>query len=60
MKWLRGIDSALAASSGLDIKTLQAIAGHADVQMALGRYAHKREEKVMEAGALIRGVFSAL
>lgn len=50
----------LAASSGLDIKTLQAIAGHADVQMTLGRYAHKREEKVMEAGALISGVFSAL
>ena len=50
----------LAASSGLDMKALQAIAVHADVQMTLGRYAHKREEEVMEAGALISDVFSVL
>lgn len=50
----------LAVSSGIDVKTLQAIAGHADVQMTLGRYSHKREEKVIEAGELIGRVFSAL
>lgn len=50
----------IAASSGLDIKTLQSIAGHADIQMTMNCYVHKREEKVMEAGDLIAGSFTAL
>ena len=50
----------IAASSGLDIKTLQAIAGHADIQMTMNCYVHKREEKIIEANDLISGSFTAL
>ena len=50
----------LAASSGMDIKTLQGIAGHSDVRMTIERYAHVRVEKVKEAGAQIEAVFEAL
>jgi len=50
----------MAASSGIDVKTLQSIAGHADIKMTMERYAHKREEKVIEAGSLISGVFEAI
>ena len=49
----------MAASSGIDVKTLQAIAGHADIKMTMDRYAHKREEKVIEAGQMIGSVFRA-
>ena len=50
----------LAASSGIDVKTLQSIAGHSDIKMTMDRYAHKREEKIIEAGMRIGGVFSSL
>ena len=50
----------ISASSGLDIKTLQAIAGHADIQMTMNCYVHKREEKIIEANDLISGSFTAL
>ena len=50
----------IAASSGLDIKTLQAIAGHADIKMTMNCYVHKREEKIIEANDLIAGSFTAL
>ena len=50
----------IAASSGLDIKTLQAIAGHADIQMTMNCYVHKIEEKIIEANDLIAGSFTAL
>ena len=50
----------IAASSGLDIKTLQAIAGHADIKMTMNCYVHKREEKIIEANDLISGSFTAL
>jgi len=50
----------LAASSGIDVKTLQSIAGHSDIKMTMDRYAHKRDEKIIEAGARIGGVFSSL
>jgi integrase len=49
----------MAASSGIDVKTLQAIAGHADIKMTMDRYAHKRDEKVMEAGQLIGDVWKS-
>ena len=51
----KGIPNTPPAETGI-----QSIAGHADVQMTLGRYSHKREEKVIEAGELIGRVFSAL
>ena len=50
----------LAASSGIDVKTLQSIAGHADIKMTMDRYAHKREEKVIEAGQMIGSMFRAV
>lgn len=50
----------MAASSGIDVKTLQAIAGHADIKMTMDRYAHKREEKVIEAGQVIGSMFQAV
>lgn len=50
----------LAASSGIDVKKLQSIAGHSDIKMTMDRYAHKRDEKIVEAGARIRDVFSSL
>ena len=50
----------LAASSGIDVKTLQSIAGHSDIKMTMDRYAHKRDEKIIEAGERIGGVFFSL
>lgn len=50
----------LAASSGMDVKTLQSIAGHSDIKMTLDRYAHKRENNIIAAGGLIREVFRSM
>ena len=50
----------LAASSGIDIKTLQEIAGHSDIRMTMEKYADKRESKVMEAREQITQVFKPL
>ena len=50
----------LAASSGVDVKTLQSIAGHSDIKMTLERYAHAREQKVIEAGKQVSIVFADL
>ena len=50
----------LAASSGMDVKTLQSIAGHSDIKMTLDRYAHKRETNVIAAGGLISSVFRSM
>lgn len=47
-------------SSGIDVKTLQSIAGHSDIKMTMDRYAHKKDEKNIEAGVRIGGVFSSL
>ena len=38
------------AVSHVDIKTLQSIAGHADISTTMNRYAHGREDKIIEAG----------
>ena len=48
----------LAASSGIDIKTLQAIAGHSDIRMTLDRYAHAMEDKIIAATAQIEKSFT--
>lgn len=50
----------LAASSGVDVKTLQEIAGHADIKMTMERYAHARREKVIQAGKVIGSVFAEM
>lgn len=50
----------LAASSGVDVKTLQEIAGHADIKITMERYAHARREKVIQAGKIIGSVFAEM
>lgn len=45
------------AASRVDIKTLQSIAGHADISTTMNRYAHGREEKIMEAGKNLAGMY---
>ncbi len=50
----------LAASSGVDVKTLQEIAGHADIKMTMERYAHARREKVIQAGKIIGSIFAEM
>ena len=51
---------ALAASSGMDVKTLHSIAGHSDIKMTLDRYAHERENNIISAGSLIGNVFRSM
>lgn len=43
-------------AAGTDVKTLQTIAGHADIQTTMNRYVHSRLEGIQTAGA----AFSAL
>lgn len=38
------------ASTGTTVKTLQAIAGHADIQTTMNRYVHRRSEDILDAG----------
>lgn len=40
----------IMAGLNVDIKTLQAIAGHSDIQITMNRYVHKRTEGLIEAG----------
>ena len=41
------------AATGLDVKTLQAIAGHSDIRTTMNRYVHPQKENIMRAGALV-------
>ena len=50
----------LAASSGIDVKTLQEISGHSDIRMTMETYADMREAKVVEARGQIRSVFATM
>lgn len=45
------------ASSHLDIKTLQSIAGHSDISTTMNRYAHGMEKKMIEAGNELRTMY---
>ena len=45
------------AAAHVDIKTLQTIAGHADISTTMNRYAHGREDKIIEAGGLLRNMY---
>ncbi len=49
-----------AESSGVDVKTLQSIAGHADVETTLNRYTHQRKDILKDAGQVIDKVFSQI
>lgn len=42
----------ILAGLNIDVKTLQTIAGHGDIQITMNRYVHKRIEGLKEAGDL--------
>ena len=39
----------LSASSGIDFKTLQALAGHSDIQITMNRYVHTQKDNIIKA-----------
>ena len=41
----------------LGIKTLQTIAGHSDISTTMNRYAHGREDKIIQAGGLLKDMY---
>lgn len=45
------------AAAHLDVKTLQTIAGHADISTTMNRYAHGREDRIIQANALLAGMY---
>ena len=46
------------AAAHVDIKTLQSIAGHADISTTMYRYAHGREDKIIEDGQMLGSMYS--
>ena len=50
---------ATIAAPYLDIKTLQTIMGHADIETTLDRYTHAQEERIRAAGELLTGKFKS-
>ena len=40
-----------------DIKTLQAIAGHADIQTTMNRYVHRQSDRIVETGKRVTDLF---
>lgn len=53
---LRHTFATRAVESGVDIKTLSELLGHADVSTTLNRYAHSLDEQKRKAMALIAGL----
>lgn len=45
------------AAAHVDIKTLQSIAGHADISTTMNRYAHGREDKIIAAGQALQTMY---
>lgn len=46
-----------AASLGTGLKTLQSIAGHADIHTTMNRYVHKQTDKIIETGNRLQALF---
>jgi len=46
-----------AASLGTDLKTLQSIAVHADIQTTMNRYVHIQTTNIVEAGNRLQALF---
>lgn len=46
-----------AAVPYVDVKTLQGIAGHADISTTLNRYAHRQMDRIMAAGEALQGMY---
>lgn len=49
-----------AAESGMDVKTLQAIAGHADVATTMDVYVHARKERLRKEGNKLSGMYETV
>ena len=47
----------MAAGTGIDPKTLQSIMGHADIQMTMNRYAHRRMDKIEETKESLKTMY---
>ncbi len=45
------------AAAHVDIKTLQSIAGHADISTTMNRYAHGRQDKIIAAGQALQTMY---
>ena len=45
--------------SGADVKTIQAIGGHADIRTTMNLYVHNRDENILEAGKLLNNTFAS-
>lgn len=45
----------MLAATGVDVKTIQAIAGHGDIQITMNRYVHPVNENIKKAGLLMGG-----
>ena len=46
-----------AARLGTDVKTLQSIAGHSDIQTTMNRYVHTQTTNIVEAGNRLQALF---
>ena len=46
------------AAPHVDMKTLQSMAGHADISTTMNRYAHGREDKIIEAGHVLNSMYN--
>ncbi len=44
------------AGAGADVKTLQAVAGHADIQMTMNTYVHPKVENLQRAGEMMDSI----
>ena len=47
----------MMAAAHLDIKTLQTTAGHSDINTTMNRYAHGREDKIIQAGGQLKNMY---
>jgi integrase len=54
---LRHTFATRAVESGVDIKTLSELLGHADVSITLNRYAHSFDEQKRKAMAMMAGIY---
>lgn len=52
--------ASMLASNGTDIKTIQAIIGHSDIQTTMDRYVHPNEKNIRGAGAMMNKIYKEL
>ena len=47
----------IMGGTSTEVKTIQAIAGHADIKMTMERYVHRRVDRILEAGKKMEAAF---